>query len=149
VAEHRFGQLILPPDLHATVLARARAEAPLECCGFLAGRIHQNAGMVERCYPLINAAASPVEFISDARSTFDAMGDMDQRGLEVLAVYHSHPTTPPVPSKTDLERNYSPDVVNVIVSLQTDPPLLRGWWLRDAGFEEAEIVTGRQGATPN
>jgi proteasome lid subunit RPN8/RPN11 len=90
------------------------------------------------CYPLINAAASPVEYLSDGRSMFEADRDMRRRGLEVLAVYHSHPTSPPVPSKKDRAMNYSPDVVNFILSLTTTPPTVRGWWLTAESYREAE-----------
>ena len=101
-------------------------------------------------YPLVNEAASSVEFVSDARSMFDATRDIDRRGLTVLAVYHSHPASPPVPSKTDLERNYSPDVVNIIVSLQTEPPDVKAWWLRDAEFVPAllEVRETKSGGMP-
>jgi proteasome lid subunit RPN8/RPN11 len=129
----------VPPELYAAMIGQARAEAPLECCGLLAGRVHRGVAFVEVRYPLANEAASPVEFVSGARGMFDATRDIDRRGLRVLAVYHSHPASPPVPSKTDLARSYSPDVVNVIVSLQADPPVVRGWWLQDDRYAEAEL----------
>jgi proteasome lid subunit RPN8/RPN11 len=88
-------------------------------------------------YPLGNAAASPREYLSDPHSMFAAVRDMRQQDLEVLAVYHSHPTSDAVPSRTDLERNYSPDVVNFIISLKTTPPQVRGWWLTDRDYREA------------
>jgi proteasome lid subunit RPN8/RPN11 len=106
----------------------------------LAGRVQGGAGVVEARYPLPNEAASPVECVSEGRATFDATRDMDRRGLIVLAVYHSHPSTPPLPSKTDLERNYSRDVVTVIVSLQSEPPRVLGWWLSDDGYSQAEMT---------
>jgi proteasome lid subunit RPN8/RPN11 len=60
---------------------------------------------------------------------FAAVRDMERRGIEVLAVYHSHPASAAVPSRKDRERNYSPDVVNLIISLQDGTPRMRGWWL--------------------
>src|SRR5262249_40402087 len=95
-------------------------------------------GRVTKRYPLVNAAASPVEYLSDDKSMFEAWRDWRKNGLEVLAVYHSHPTSPPVPSRKDLAQNYDPDVVNLIVSLQTDPPTVRGWWLTDVDYREAD-----------
>ena len=63
---------------------------------------------------------------------------MRRQGLEVLAVYHSHPTSEPVPSRTDLQRNYSPEVVNLIISLQSGQPTVRAWWLTEEAYREAE-----------
>jgi proteasome lid subunit RPN8/RPN11 len=132
-------RLIVPRLILTEMLAQAEAERPLECCGLLAGTVAEDGtGLVQVRYPLINAAASPVEYLSDGRSMFEACRDMRRRGLDVLAVYHSHPTSPPVPSKKDLAMNYNPDVVNFIVSLTTAPPTVRGWWLTAEGYREAE-----------
>jgi proteasome lid subunit RPN8/RPN11 len=135
--------LQVPRSEYDALLAQALAERPNECCGLLAGHKREAAtgqalGQVLRRYPLPNAAASPVEYLSDAQSMFEAIRDMRRLGLEVLAVYHSHPTSDPVPSRTDLERNYSPEVVNLIVSLRLEQPSVRAWWLTDEAYREAE-----------
>jgi proteasome lid subunit RPN8/RPN11 len=130
--------------LYEEMVAQARAELPNECCGLLGGVFEEASpggeriGRVARRYPLINAAANPRLFESDPRSMFEADRDMRRNKLEVLAVYHSHPTSAPLPSKTDLERNYSPAVVNLIISLQGAEPAMRGWWLTEHDFREAE-----------
>lgn len=136
----------LPRPLYDAMLAQAVAELPNECCGLLAGRKTENAsdaaepcrGQVLRRYPLVNAAASPVEYLSDAQSMFDAVRDMRRLGLEILAVYHSHPTSDPVPSRTDLERHFSPEVVHFIISLKPGQTQVRAWWLTEVAFHEAE-----------
>jgi proteasome lid subunit RPN8/RPN11 len=122
------------------MVAQAVAEAPLECCGLLAGppAAEGEDRRVTARYPLINALASGTDYESEPRSMFNAMKDMRQNGWEVLAVYHSHPTSPPVPSRKDRERNYSEGVVNLIISLQTAQPEVRGWWLTESDYPEAE-----------
>jgi len=119
------------------MVAQALREAPNECCGLFAGVVRDGVAQVERIYPLVNAAASPVLYESDVHSIKAAYLDMDRRELVFIAVYHSHPTSLPVPSKTDLERNASEEVVNLIVSLAVDPPLVRGWWLTATEYREA------------
>jgi proteasome lid subunit RPN8/RPN11 len=139
-------RLLLPPAFLEGMIAQAQAEQPLECCGLLAGRIEETAnrgriGRVVGRYPLVNAARSPVRYLSEPESMFAAMRDMHRLGLDVLVVYHSHPTSPPVPSMTDREQNYSPEVIHLIISLQGDTPEVRGWWLTEESYREAEWDT--------
>jgi proteasome lid subunit RPN8/RPN11 len=129
------------------MVAQALKERPNECCGLLAGRLGPAGSVpagdiplaqVVRRYPLVNAAHSPREYLSDDRSMLEAVKGMRVLGLEVLAVYHSHPTTDPVPSRTDLERNYWPGVVCFIISLKAAEPLVRGWLLGEADYTPAD-----------
>jgi proteasome lid subunit RPN8/RPN11 len=131
-------RLMIPRPLYAEMIAQAVDEAPLECCGVLAGTVTEGVGEVVARYPLANAAASPTEYESDGRAMFDAWREMRERGIDVLAVYHSHPTSPPVPSKTDLARNYSETVVNLIIGMQQSPPTVRGWWLTATEYRPAD-----------
>jgi proteasome lid subunit RPN8/RPN11 len=143
-ASEGFGAVSMPFRLQLQrrtleeMIAHARAELPNECVGLLAGVIEDGVGKVGRRYELVNAAASPREFLSQPESMFAAYRDMHGRGLEILAVYHSHPTSDPIPSRTDLERNYSAEVLNFIISLKHDPPLLRGWWLSENSYREVD-----------
>jgi proteasome lid subunit RPN8/RPN11 len=141
-------RLLLPHQIHAALLEHARAELPNECCGLLAGRKDSGIGRVERCYPLVNALASPVEYESEPRGMFEAERDMRRRGIEVLAVYHSHPTTAPLPSRQDMERSYSPNVVNLIVSLKEKEPAVRAWWLSPGSCFEAQWELQEAGELP-
>jgi proteasome lid subunit RPN8/RPN11 len=151
-------RLQVPRRIHEEMLAQATGELPNECCGILAGilpvalRAEQTGTVavpveppivrVERRYPLVNAAQSPKEYLSDPHSMLAAVRDMRQHGLEILGVFHSHPTSAPIPSKTDLERNYSEEVVHFIISLEANRSVTRAWWLTANGFREAawEIV---------
>jgi len=140
-------RLLLPQSIYDEMVAHSQAELPAECCGLLAGRLPaegepRDPVKVEVRYPLRNELQSPTQFLSDGRSMLDAMRDMRQRDIEMLAVYHSHPASSPLPSKRDLERNYSEAVINFILSLAGPTPELRGWWLRDAEYEPAEWEVG-------
>jgi proteasome lid subunit RPN8/RPN11 len=132
-------RLAIPAQLIAEMYAQAQAEYPNECCGLLAGHVEQErTGLVVRRYPLKNAAASRVEFLSDPADMFAADREMRQQGIDLLAVYHSHPTTAPLPSRKDRSDNYSPEIVNLIISLQDGTPKMRGWWLTADSATEAE-----------
>ncbi len=122
------------------MLKQAQAELPNECCGLLAGRIESGVGRVEMHYPLVNESASPSEYYAEP---FAAHKDMRIKGVDLLAIYHSHPTSEPLPSKTDLGRNFfGAEVVFLIIGLADAVPVVRGWWLTETDFVEAawEIV---------
>ena len=129
--------LVVPRRLHEEMVAQALREAPNECCGLFAGVVRDGVALAERIYPLVNALADPKLFQSDPRNIQAAYKDIDARELDFLAVYHSHPTSEPIPSKTDLELNASEKVVNLIISLVHRPPLVRGWWLTATDYREA------------
>ncbi len=118
------------------MLAHARAELPNECCGLLAGTPD---GRVQVRYPLVNTAASPREYRAEGPDRFAAEKDMRRNGIDVLAVYHSHPTSEPIPSRTDLEHNgYGTWAVHLIISLKDAEPQVRGWWLTETDYHEAQ-----------
>jgi len=66
------------------------------------------------------------------------------RGLMVmpgLVNIHSHPTSEPVPSRKDIERNYwGESVVHVIIGLAGEEADVRAWWIGADGFRAAESV---------
>jgi len=82
---------------------------------------------VTKHVPLVNAAVSLTRFESSPESMLAAMKQLRNSGLDVLAVYHSHPTTPPTPSKLDVELNYAPGVLTVIISLMNESPEIVAW----------------------
>jgi proteasome lid subunit RPN8/RPN11 len=137
------------------MMAQAFAELPNECCGFLAGRPVSAdpaaaaaldkpgqgvpVARVMWRYPLINEAKSPVTYNAESRSMFQAIRHMRRKGWEILAIYHSHPTSDAIPSRTDLERNYYGEgVIYLIISFKGKKLELRGWWLRERDYRPAE-----------
>ena len=132
-------RLLLPRPIYDEMTAQAVTELPNECCGMLAGRF-QEAGVAQvmKRYALVNSLASPDRYLSGERSLLDAHINARQNGLEFVAVYHSHPTSHPVPSRTDLAENLWQGIVHFIISLQKGQPEMRGWWLTATEFQPAD-----------
>jgi proteasome lid subunit RPN8/RPN11 len=142
--------LLLRPVLQA-IQAQALAERPNECCGLLAGYASDERtgeAIATHCFPLVNEAASPREFLSEPRSLFAAMREIHSQELKTLAVYHSHPDTDPVPSRLDIERHVSPDVMALIISLVAGTPCLRAWWIHGPLPVEAQWAVLNHTAGP-
>jgi proteasome lid subunit RPN8/RPN11 len=134
------------------MVRQAQTELPNECCGLLAGRVTDDqVGVVTRRFPLVNSPASPTLYNAEPGGLVAAMRAIREEGLELLAIYHSHPATGPVPSRTDRERNYYGDtVVHLIIGLGGPVPVMRAWRLTaDEAVEMGWGVTESPGALPN
>ncbi len=87
--------MVVPAEVRSALVEHAEAERPNEACGLVAFR----DGVAERYIPGTNAAASPYRFELeiDPEAWF-----LEDEGYE-LAVFHSHPSSAPRPSRTDVE----------------------------------------------
>ncbi len=131
-------KLHLSRSLLDAAIAHARAVLPNECCGLLAGSAD---GRVTRHFPIRNDLASSTEYLTNARDLLDALKASRADDIEVLVIYHSHPASAAIPSKTDLENNtWGETAMHVIVGLASNQATVRGWWLGENRFQEAEIV---------
>ena len=86
---------MIPAEVRAALEEHARAEQPNEACGLVVLR----DGAAERYLPGRNAAASPYRFELETEPEHWFLED---EGYE-LAVFHSHLSSPPRPSRTDVE----------------------------------------------
>jgi [CysO sulfur-carrier protein]-S-L-cysteine hydrolase len=135
--------LAIPRDVYEDMVAHCRTGLPNEACGFLGG----NEDVVERLYCLPNQAESPVFYRPAPREMIAAYNDMDERGLELLAIFHSHVATAPRPSPTDVHEARIPAVYVIVSLADPDDPQTRGWhihktdWSVDEGeVEEVDLV---------
>jgi [CysO sulfur-carrier protein]-S-L-cysteine hydrolase len=87
--------VVIPEAVRAELAACAADEAPNEACGLVVLR----EGVAERYVRGRNAAASPYRFELEVDPETWYLED---DGFE-LAVFHSHPASPPRPSRTDVE----------------------------------------------
>ena len=86
---------MIPAHVHGELEAHARDEVPNEACGLVVVK----EGVADRYIRGRNAAASPYRFELDVDPDTWFLED---DGYE-LAVFHSHVSSPPRPSRTDVE----------------------------------------------
>lgn len=124
--------LTVPAAVLDAMVAHCVREAPLECCGILGGV----PPLVSSIHPLRNTEASETRYNADPDELVKAVVWLRGRGAEMVAIYHSHPRSAAVPSKTDLRENHYGEVPRIIVSLLGPVPEVRVWRLDPASFEE-------------
>jgi len=110
---------------YARMVAHAYDGYPLEACGLLGG--DPTTGKASVFYPCVNAAASARVYTVDARDHLRAERDVEDRGLEIIGVMHSHTHTEAYPSPTDVNQAPDPGWHYVIVSLKREAPVLRSY----------------------
>lgn len=106
------------------MIQHAKTQAPLEACGLLAGR----DARVESVLLVANADRSPARFRMDPYEQLRAFDWIDARGLDLVGIFHSHPSGPETVSPTDIaEAAYA--VVHVILSQHEGKWRARGFWI--------------------
>ena len=133
----RIAKLIVNDVPLQAMKEHAECEHPLECCGFLVGRLNGEVGEVLRCLPLVNELASPTAFRSEPKSILQAFRLLRTEGLELLAIYHSHPSSPPTPSPQDLAQNTYGDAIPWII---LGKGKVLAWSLRESEYSPVELI---------
>ncbi len=117
------------------IVAQARAEAPNECCGMIAAI----DGAAVAVHPARNAAASPLRYEIEGREQYRIQTAIEDAGLDLGAIYHSHTRSDPLPSQTDINLAFYPEALYVIVGLKAGEPDVRAWRIVDGQVSRAEL----------
>jgi [CysO sulfur-carrier protein]-S-L-cysteine hydrolase len=123
-------------ELYDEIVAHAQAEAPNECCGMIAS----SDGAAVRVYPAVNAAASPLRYEIDGAEQYRIQMAIEDAGLDLGAIYHSHTRSEPKPSQTDINLAFYPEALYVIVGLAGDQPDVRAYEIREGRVADAELL---------
>jgi proteasome lid subunit RPN8/RPN11 len=129
--------LTIPPTMAESLLSHARSELPNEACGLLSG---QDAGHATAFHPARNAEASPYAYEVHPEDLVRIVLGIEDAGEELVAVFHSHPRSPAVPSVNDL-RNATYPVVYLLASL-ADEHALRAWRIEAGVAREVPLRVG-------
>lgn len=129
--------LQLPATLAGQIVSHASAAYPEEACGLVSGRdrvaVQVHAGR--------NVSATPLTAYELDSDTLALQIGFEEAGLELVAIYHSHPRGPATPSTADIARAAYPGVVHIICSLaDRDRPQLRGFVIADERFREVPLA---------
>jgi proteasome lid subunit RPN8/RPN11 len=94
-------------------------------------------------FPARNAAASPLRYEMDSADQIAIQEQIDAKRWDYGAIYHSHTRTAPLPSQTDINMAFRPDVgalwpgsLYIIVGLAGEQPEVRAWLIESDTPEE-------------
>jgi len=129
----------LPRTIVNQLLTHAQSSPEQEVCGLIAAR----NDIPHKVYRITNSADQPQQlFAMNPEQQIDAMREIRESGEDLFAIYHSHPHSPPQPSLTDLQESAYPDVLYLIISLDTEGVLqLKGFFLNksEAAIQNVDL----------
>ena len=107
---------------------------PLEACGLLAGLNSK----VETVIEVTNQAQSAVLYEMNPIEQLNAFEWIESNGLDLIGIFHSHPTGPETVSPTDIaQAAYA--VAYVILSRVDNDWRARSFWIKDGAFSEVVL----------
>lgn len=116
--------------LATQLLFEAQKTPDVEVCGVLGAR----NGVPCSIYPVRNIAAQPTHrFEMDPAEQIKVLKTLRERGENLFAIYHSHPSAPPEPTAYDLEGLGYPQALYLIISLNIKGVLEMRAWHQEAG----------------
>jgi len=115
--------LFVPAPIVAAMRSAAQDALPEEACGLLFGR----GRTAERAVPIENVFHSPVRFRLEPLAQLTAMRAAEDDGLDLLAIFHSHPHGPDCPSTTDMQEAAYPQAAFLI------------WWIDSSGLWKCNL----------
>ncbi len=117
------------------MMDHAKKEAPLEACGYLGAK----DSSITKIYALTNIDKSNEHFSFEPKEQFLAVKDARAQGLEICAVYHSHPASPARPSLEDIKLAYDPDMSYFIISLAGRNEEVRAFSIKSGEVSEINL----------
>lgn len=115
-------------------MRRHVSDSPIEACGLLAGKDQHALSVI----PISNMLDSPIRFRMDALEQLRAFEQMERDGLDLVAIYHSHPAGPIEPSPTDVAEAAYP-VINIIWAPAIGEWQARGFWIENGQAVEVAL----------
>lgn len=128
-------RLVIGQHLIQRILEHCLEEKPFEACGILTGR----GGQVVHAYATDNIRRSPIFYEVDPDQQELVLRTMEERGEELVAIYHSHPTAAALPSSNDIKLAvYYPDAIRVIVSL-AGPAVVKAFLIQNGKVSDVQL----------
>lgn len=124
-------KLCLARKVHKRLLAEAQEAFPYEYSALLTGRGTIITGHI----PMSSAGKSLHTFTWDGAAFLKALTTIRESDLQWLGVLHSHPSSPPIPSRRDSDEWHYPSLSYWIVSLASSQPQWRVYQWQNGAFE--------------
>lgn len=123
-------------SVYVAMIEHCKRCLPNEGCGLLSGT--EEAG--DSLWPIENEAHHPNRFYMSASAIEEAVEKMKKKGEQLTAIFHSHPSTPAVPSSHDIANNPYTELAYLIVSFHNNDVDVACFMMNEQGVFERDII---------
>ena len=109
-------KVILTESQRNILSKQAIEQVPNESCALLFGKTENDQLVVKELFLTENTEKSPVNFTISNEQLIQGYQEAEEKKLEVIGIFHSHPNSEPYPSNTDKKFMKINPVVWVIFS---------------------------------
>ena len=122
-------QIQITPALYDQIVSIAEAGLPNEVCGILTGIENKVLDVIQ----IRNIMASPFSYSFDPAELIHTINKIEESEEELLAFFHSHPGSPPIPSQTDIRNHHYPGIPHLILGREPGQSWAEQAYLLDEG----------------
>ncbi len=133
-------KILLPESIKDFIAIRDEKEevsiiCDVERCGVLLGHKNGDCIVVEEIVEVENASKNPNEFEIDPYNLYEIWVDAEKRGLDIVAVFHTHPFGLAKPSSLDVQGLKQTGMIWVIIGIDG----VKAYIYRNR-LEEVEVI---------
>ncbi|KHF39867.1 Mov34/MPN/PAD-1 family protein [Halalkalibacter okhensis] len=125
-------KLIIPESCYKVIMEHGRSNLPYESCGLVSGKGRH----VQTVWKLVNEIKSDRRYFVGEKVIERTLEQIDKKKEKVIAIYHSHPATEPIPSSYDIVNHPNDELVMMIISYKSDKPQLKCYRVHNKTYNE-------------
>lgn len=145
------GAVLLSAEHLAQLEHHARQTYPEECCGVMVGQPGETVSVCS-VHPTENLSSTRLHdrYEVDPREIVKVDRAAEQRGLDIVGFYHSHPDHPPAPSATDAESAWPGYIYLIVAVAEAGKAQVTAWMFDEerGRFRELPIRMSKEAARP-
>ena len=96
-------KILLPKVFRQSLEQHANVQSPLEACAILFGTSNDKTWETTDIFLTENIDKSEVNFTISNEQLMEGYTMAEDKGLDIVGIFHSHPNSQPSPSNTDIK----------------------------------------------
>lgn len=135
-------KILIPQSEYDKIVIHGEETFPEECCGVFIGNYKDGEAVVSEVRRMrnINEGSKQTRYDIDPLELVKLEDELDERGLQFLGIYHSHPNHPAKLSETDFKFAW-PNLSYAVLSVQEGKAdLMTSWRLEMNEAEKVKFV---------